>query len=521
MKLWAISIAVFLVSGTVLALFLSGAFDPSDQGKNRSSGGRDAPETDSNGDVQATQGTGASGKRVVRLARSELVFSGKTAKQLLEPLPFTTRDGKREGWKVVIPGGRPLATPAVVGGKVFLGGGFGSHEFYAFHAATGRNAWSYRCKDDGPTSAVVQDGYVVFNTESCELEVLTTAGRRVWKKWLGDPLMSMPAVDQGRVYMAYPDSKGDHQHRLACFDLKTGKEYWKQPIAGEIITAPVVAGKRIYLTTLEGTLHCFHRASGRLAWKDKRTATSSPVVWNRECYFSHRREVTLARAGKQQTEQTEELAVSSDWGGSPSAVKVYDGTNQPAPYLDHGKKKASARYKKKVLQDASVGFGGSKGDAKINQAEANLGEGTVAGIWAYQGSKPFIYRNRLYAAMGDTLRCLNPRTEKVLWTRTLHPPGVRSKAAPVESVLTPPALVNGKVFLGTTWGEVICLSARSGQVLWRTATGEPIVFQPAVAAGRVFVATQSGSLVCLMTGDAKDDGWFMWGASAAHNGRAK
>jgi hypothetical protein len=33
------------------------------------------------------------------------------------------------------------------------------------------------------------------NTESCELEVLTTAGRHLWKQWLGDPLMSNDALE--------------------------------------------------------------------------------------------------------------------------------------------------------------------------------------------------------------------------------------------------------------------------------------------------------------------------------------
>ena len=53
----------------------------------------------------------------------------------LEPVPFATPDGK-EGWIVRIPGGLPLATPAVAGGRLYLGGGYGSHELYAFDAAT-------------------------------------------------------------------------------------------------------------------------------------------------------------------------------------------------------------------------------------------------------------------------------------------------------------------------------------------------------------------------------------------------
>ena len=128
-----------------------------------------------------------------------------------EPTPFQDADSGLRGWQVRIPGGRPLATPAVVGGRVFVGGGFGSYEFYGLDVDTGRVAWQYQTEDDGPTAAVVADGRVMFNTESCELEVLTTEGQRAWKRWLGDPLLSMPAVGGGRVFMAYPDSRGDRR----------------------------------------------------------------------------------------------------------------------------------------------------------------------------------------------------------------------------------------------------------------------------------------------------------------------
>src|SRR3954465_16014982 len=87
------------------------------------------------------------------------------------PTSFRSPDGRFPGWKVTIPGGHRLATPAVVDGRVFLGGGFGSYDFYAFDAFDGKLAWQYQTADDGPTAAVVDDGFVVFNTESCELEV--------------------------------------------------------------------------------------------------------------------------------------------------------------------------------------------------------------------------------------------------------------------------------------------------------------------------------------------------------------
>jgi hypothetical protein len=61
-------------------------------------------------------------------------------RELLNPSPFRSPDGRVTGWKITIPGNRPLASPAIAEGKVFVGGGFGSHVFYAFDAATGRAA---------------------------------------------------------------------------------------------------------------------------------------------------------------------------------------------------------------------------------------------------------------------------------------------------------------------------------------------------------------------------------------------
>jgi Ca-activated chloride channel homolog len=431
------------------------------------------------------------------------------------PVPWQSKDGLRNGWKVSIPGRRPLATPAVADGRLFLGGGFGSYDFYALDAATGHVLWQYQTEDDGPTAAVVHEGHVAFNTESCELEVLSTAGRPLWKKWLGDPLMSMPAIAGGRVYQVYPDSRGDRRHYLAAFDLATGRQLWKQPLPGEVITAPVLAEGHVHVANLDGTLSCFRAEDGAKAWQEAKGATSSPMVWEGECYFSQRKEVLLPRGGVQVPQQMEELAKRGH--GARGTTSSFAGTLGAADYLDHEKRKArSPHYAACEHADAGVGFAFSKGDAKMEQAQKHLGHGHVSGLWAYQGSKPFVWRGRLYSAVGDTLHCADPRTKEVLWKQRLYD---RDAGAEVlDHVLTPPAVVNGKLFVGTILGEVCCLAAGSGEVLWRDALDEPVIFQPAVVGGRVYAATGAGSLFGIETGDPGDDGWPMWGGSAAHNG---
>jgi outer membrane protein assembly factor BamB len=419
------------------------------------------------------------------------------------------------GWKVAIPGGRPLATPAVAEGFVFLGGGFGSYEFYALDADSGRVVWQYQTADDGPTAAVVSDGHVAFNTESCELEVLTIEGRAVWKRWLGDPLMSMPAIGGGRIYLAYPDSRGDHHHKLAAFELATGREVWKQRLAGEVITAPVLAEGHVFFATLDGTLCCFRQDNGTPVWQEAKNATSAPAVWKGQCYFSQRREVPPKRAKDEKLHQTEHLAAR---GTSANAETLpFPSTETQADYLDYSKRQRRSHLDLACeLSDAAVGFGAYKGHSKMAQAMHNLGRGHVSAVWAHQGSKPFVWRGRLYSAVGDALHCVDPETRTPYWKRTLNERAGQSEL--LDGLLTPPAIVNGKVFLGTIDGRVCCLSAWSGDLLWCAQVGEPVLFQPAVAGGRVYATTQKGNLFCLETGDPGDDGWYMWGAGPDHNG---
>jgi outer membrane protein assembly factor BamB len=216
------------------------------------------------------------------------------------------------------------------------------------------------------------------------------------------------------------------------------------------------------------------------------------------------------------TQQTEVLASKATaTPGSP--VLDVPATQRNADYLDYGKRAQGAAEAQSQAYDSAVGFGGAnKGSAAMAPAQANLGQASVHGIWSYQGSKPFVVNGRLYSSMGDTTQCVDAASGRVLWSRNLR--DVRRPGYP-DDILTPPAVVNGKLFVGTRWGWVYALSAETGEVIWKVDIGEPVSFQPAVAMGRVYVGTDRGSIFCLETGDPRDDGWMMWGGNARHNGR--
>jgi outer membrane protein assembly factor BamB len=410
-----------------------------------------------------------------------------------------------KGWKVQIPGNRPLATVAYADGKIFVGGGYGSYEFYCLDARTGKVEWMFKTGDDGPTAAVVKKGYVVFNTESCIIYVLKAkTGEKVWEKYLGDPLMSQPACDDENVYMAYPGKDG--VHHLICMRLSDGKEIWDVKINGDLISAPIIDKRSVYITCFDGTVYRYASPDGKLLWSQQKYATCAPAVYNDRVFLSLRQEV---KASGDTTRQYEGLATLNNKDGGQEQKDLW--ARREAPYLVYGR--ATANTKAQAELDASVGFSTAPGTAKIDQARSNVGQATVAGCWAYQGSRPVVGDNLSFNAMGEEIQALDIKSGKKVWSNKYkdNEEGIGGR------FFAPPSLANGKLFMGSGRGDVYCLSKDNGKTLWQLKVEGSISFQPAVAQGMVFVSCDNGNLYGIETGDAKDDGWFMWGGNAEHN----
>jgi len=69
--------------------------------------------------------------------------------------------------------------------------------------------------------------------------------------------------------------------------------------------------------------------------------------------------------------------------------------------------------------------------------------------------------------------------------------------------ITPPAVADGMVFVGSKNHSVYALNAADGKVRWRYITGGGIPVTPTVWRGRVFVGSMDGWVYCLRAGDGK------------------
>lgn len=464
-----------------------------------------------------------------------------TTKDLV-PIAFKSAD-ERDGWVIRLPGNRPIATPAYADGRIFVGGGYGSHEFYAFDARTGAKIWEMKTSDDGPTAAVVEDGCVAFNTESCTV-IVTDAktGKLLWLEWLGDPLMSQPAIAKGKLYMAHPaggrhasnswqsannsaaqsqptqsqsaaaatkEAKPSGQtlkgsHRLLCADLKTGKHFWEAGLSSDVISAPVIEGDQVFLTCLDGTSYCFNAEGGNLIWQKANAGTSAPLLAAGKLVMTQKRQVGA---------ESQEGLVRVD----PKRGETEDKTLLAGGKADYLRPNAEGNVALKGAHqkflDSSVGFGAAPAAANLSEANNNLGVKSVVAGWAYQGSRAAYSKGSMFNARGNFINCVQANNGELAWQATATGKNVDGNA----QIFAPPALGQTNMYLCSADGHLLGLQQKDGAVIFAYQTKAPIAFQPALAEGRIFAGTADGRLICINLKDKDADGWYAWGGNAQHN----
>ena len=396
---------------------------------------------------------------------------------------FSFEDGKR-GWITALPSSELLTTPTYGDGKLFVGGGFASHRFFAFDAFRGDLAWSLAAPDGGPTAAIYDRDRVLFNTESCTIFVANAdTGELIWKRWLGDPLMSQPVIGGDLVMSAYP---ANGAHLFGAFDVADGDPRWSFAIPADVIQAPQVRGEDVFFATMDGSVFRVRHRDGHVHWRKDLAATSAVWVDGERMLLTRRVDV--------RGEPHEEAIVVDTRRGEV----VRTAERVAAPYL-----RGQSRDRR-----LATGQAGAWGTVPHG---ARLGLQNVASGWAYQGSSPAVVDGRAYAAVGPEIVARDVSTGEIVWRR-------RDGSAGDAQTVSPPAIVGSQIVYGTVDGHLYFGDIDTGITLRAYDLGEPIVFQPIVAEGWVYVATGQGNVIGLEIGDPQLDGWHMWGGNAQHAG---
>ncbi len=426
------------------------------------------------------------------------------------------------GYRVQLPSGAPVMTPTVYGDKVVVSGGFRSRTMYAFNTHTGQPAWAIGLGDDGPSNAACEDDVCVFNTESCTIfGVDANDGRLLWSWYLGDPLMSAPAIANGVVYAAYPATGGgtyppgedrpipdEMSHALGAFDLRTGELKWTRWLDAEVISAPVAWMGKVYATTFAGTVVRFDQETGELEQARQANATSAPAMIDGYVVVSRRFE-----EGTGEQMETRENLLMMKGSGKPGGG---ESESRPAPYLNREFQESTSYDFESADLDAANGFaGGAPAAANMRRAQMLVGRTTVHGLQEYQGSWVLGVGRRNIALMGSALVGFDRASGREMWAVPM--PGDLTQIG--GTLASAPASAGNRVVLGTVSGELLIVDPDRGEVDRRMTVGSPVRTQPAVHEGWVYVGTTNGQLVAVNTGNQRLTGWTTWAGNAARTGQ--
>jgi len=145
------------------------------------------------------------------------------------------------------------SSPAVADGTVYVGNDYGN--VYAIDAASGERRWTYRDIPEPIRSAVVVGDGRIFVVDGAGVLHAIRDGSADWSRDLGVPVGVSPAVADGTVYV--PDSGGT----LYALKVSDGRDGWTASIDGAG-TTPVVAAGTVFVGTNGGTVHAFETVDG-------------------------------------------------------------------------------------------------------------------------------------------------------------------------------------------------------------------------------------------------------------------
>lgn len=129
-----------------------------------------------------------------------------------------------------------------------------------------RQAWSVRVPAVSfpLATAVSGDTVTVASADGTVTAIDARAGRELWRGKVGATLAAGVGSDGTLAAVVTTDNE--------LVALENGKVLWKQRLAAQTFTAPLVAGRRVFVQTADRSISAWDGASGRRLWLQQRTA---------------------------------------------------------------------------------------------------------------------------------------------------------------------------------------------------------------------------------------------------------
>jgi len=327
----------------------------------------------------------------------------------------------------------------------------------------GRQVWNARVDSlRFPLIVAARNGnFYVAGTDGTVLALEAESGREVWRASAGGPLAAGVGSD-GRFA-----SVVTRNNEVVTFD--NGRELWRQRVPSRVVTAPLVAGERVFVMSVDRAVHAFDALDGRRIWTlqrpgDALTLAQAGVVTSYKNSLLIGQGVRLASIDPLKGTLQWEVPMASPRGTN----EVERLADLLGPALRLGDKVCARAFQSAVAcVDAARG--------------AVLWTRNAGGTDAIGGNEEAIFG----ADASDRITAWKTTNGDIAWTN--------------EKMLyrgLSGALASGStVVFGDVEGYVHFLSAATGELQLRLPTdGSPVVGTPVLSGTTILVTTRNGGL---------------------------
>jgi outer membrane protein assembly factor BamB len=124
----------------------------------------------------------------------------------------------------------------------------------------GRQVWSARVDSVRfPLTVVARDGkFFAAGSDGTVLALQADTGTELWRASAGGPLAAGVGSDGRRVGVV------TRNNEVVLFEA--GREVWRKRVPSRVVTAPLVAGERVFVVGVDRVVHAFDAGDGRRLW---------------------------------------------------------------------------------------------------------------------------------------------------------------------------------------------------------------------------------------------------------------
>jgi outer membrane protein assembly factor BamB/class 3 adenylate cyclase len=325
-------------------------------------------------------------------------------------------------WDVSRSGAIPFSImPLVANGRVIVADASGT--LAALDEGTGRELWSVGLGSTTHSSPVLVDGLVVAATDAGTIiAAKATDGARAWQKTIGGGAITASLlVANGALYV------GDGNRGLFSLNPDTGKQVWSVDVGGPVTRGPAFAAGVIYVGATGGQFSAIDVVTHAELWKAQLGPgeVGTPAVGDGRVYVGRG---LHASAPPHDLVALDIRDGSFLWSfASPAGRQVHMGG------LANGLVYA-------VSDDGNVyALDAATGDQRWT-ARTGGSIGTLAGL-----VDTVVY----ITSADETIRAFNATTGEQLWSIN------------VQGIPTMPAVIDGRVIVGTSLGRVVAIGGSS------------------------------------------------------------